>query len=144
MTEPNDNDLPRKLRWNHIELYGHEGTRFGVLMDSNGLLAITIAPPGRNFPDGFPALPENVYVQFAGQRCFRIQGNDRIDPDDDPEKLRDRIANLEQLVCDFQASALINVKGESGPCRVDPQDVEQEVTRLRNELARLVDGDLSE
>ncbi len=48
------------------------------------------------------------------------------------------IAKLEQLVCDFQAAAMIDVGNQGGPCRVEPRHVEVEITRLRASIAALV------
>lgn len=50
------------------------------------------------------------------------------------EAERDR---LEQLVCDFQAAAMIDVGNQDGPCLVEPRHLEAEMTWLRSERDRL-------
>lgn len=52
------------------------------------------------------------------------------------ERLRKEVGRLEQLVCDFQASAMIDVANQGGPCRVEPKHVETHVSALRADLER--------
>lgn len=47
------------------------------------------------------------------------------------------IARLNQLVCDFQASGMINAGGMKGPCEVTPIHIEQHVTALRAQIVEL-------
>lgn len=60
--------------------------------------------------------------------------NDEID---ELENERDR---LHQLVCDFQAAALIVLGSSGDPSEVEPRHLEAEIIRLRDERNRLVSG----
>jgi hypothetical protein len=49
----------------------------------------------------------------------------------------EKVADLEQKVCDFQAAAMIDVGGQGGPCLVEPRHVEAHITALRARIAEL-------
>lgn len=50
------------------------------------------------------------------------------------DALRAQVAERDQLICDFQAAAMIDVGGMNGPCLVTPRHIEEHVTSLRTEL----------
>ena len=53
------------------------------------------------------------------------------------KKQSDRADKAEQLVCDFQAAAMIDVSNQGGPCCVKPEHVEKHVTELRQRVDTL-------